>query len=586
MHDKIDILADIMRDIFTATEDNLRSIPLVGMVRGTSLGKINNDLKNATTESIKTTTKILGNIGDALGISTDSLIQDSAKNINGLQREFRLRSADNIRKDLFRATQEGIEKQPKVVTKSGRKWGYKEYMEMNVRTTLAHELGEMQLEFGGDAGVVFYLCNTFSDSANDHAPFQGKYYYDMRYKEFGYDAQTVEVITNTIREKKILPMQYVRENAPFLGTRPNCRHRFTPVSIQQATGVSPKKITEDLKLSTGTYKDSKYVATQSLRAIELNIRNYDYKMRINRKLALTTNDPILRSKFNQLYLHNKKLTERWVSRRDKLINRNPILREDKRRETREILLNDMGIKYNMVEALKVDILQERNLTDFVEYKYLPNKELNQEINDTVFKLANNFVEVDALKDFRVFTSKANRSFAHVNHGFKYEKLEGGTYAIFTERTLAFSSELFKDKTSANALLKRNFEAGHLSTGSVEGTVAHEVAHIIDRELSFVINGKSLEQYEAELWKVPNKTVSYINQVVNPEVKRILNNSFSKAVKKEYDKLNTDIEKTISRYATTSDSEFFAEAFAKWFVNGMPNDDFGKIFRRLRNDINK
>lgn len=349
MHDKIDMVADIMRDIFTATEENLKSIPLIENVRGTSLGVINNKLKAATDRSIDQTTQIIGGVGKALGISTDSLTKESTRNIKGLEREFRLKSSDTLRKDLFRATQEGIEKQPKVITKSGRKWGYKEYMEMNVRTTLAHELGEMQLEFGGNAGVVFYLCNTFSDSANDHADFQGKYYYDMRYKEFGYNEETVDVITKAIRDKKIMPIQFVRENKPYLSTRPNCRHTFTPISLDQVINVSPKKMTEDLKLSTGTYKDEKYLATQLLRKVEVSLRNYDYKAKINKKLALTTNDPELKDKFNKASLHNNKLLNKWQKRKFNLLKKNSFLREDTRRESRELVLQDVGVRYNLNE---------------------------------------------------------------------------------------------------------------------------------------------------------------------------------------------------------------------------------------------
>lgn len=350
MHEKIDAVADIMRDIFTATEENLKSIPLIENVKGTTLGVINNKLRTATNKSITETTDILGAVGTALGVDSQGLIKESTRNIKGLENEFRLRSTDKMRKDLFRATQEGINKQPKVITKSGRRWGYKEYMEMNVRTTLAHELGDMQLKFGGDAGVVFYLANTFADSANDHADFQGKYYYDMRYKEFGYDDETVKAITAVIRSKKILPMQYVRENKPYLGTRPNCRHTFTPVSIEQVTNINPKKLTNDLKLSTGTYKTDKYVATQQLRNVELNIRDYKFKAEINKRLAIESTDPKLKAQFNKVSIHNRKLYNGWRNRRKKLIDDNKFLEVDYRRENKDIVLNDLGVKYSLTKG--------------------------------------------------------------------------------------------------------------------------------------------------------------------------------------------------------------------------------------------
>ena len=39
MHSDIDKLSDIMRDILTATENNLKSLPLIELVKGTPLAK-------------------------------------------------------------------------------------------------------------------------------------------------------------------------------------------------------------------------------------------------------------------------------------------------------------------------------------------------------------------------------------------------------------------------------------------------------------------------------------------------------------------------------------------------------------------
>lgn len=346
MHDKIDVVADIMRDIMIETEEDLRTIPVLGLVRDTPLSKINKNIGMVRDVAIKDTVKLLDDIGEALGISTESLQEDATKNIKSLSGEFRLRSSDSMRKDLFKATQQGINKQPKIVTKSGRKWGYKEYMEMNIRTTLAHELKDMQLKVGGDAGVVFYLCNVFQDSANDHAPFQGKYYYDQRYKTFGYDEDTLTHINKSIRDKKIMPLQYVQENKPYLGTRPNCRHTFTPVSIEQVTNVAPLKLSKEIGTTTGKYTNQKYKATQALRNVELTLRNYDYKYKMNRELAKTTKDPELKEKFTKQARHNRMLTRKWGKRRDVIVEKNPFLRKDTRRENRDIILNDLGVKYN------------------------------------------------------------------------------------------------------------------------------------------------------------------------------------------------------------------------------------------------
>lgn len=345
-NEKLDVISDVIRDILDATDENLRSIPVLGLVRDTPLAVVNRRLNATRDNFIDKTVNVLGDIGSALGVSVDDIKKETVSNIKGATEQFRLKSADKLRKDLFKATQTGIDKQPKVVTKSGRRYDYKAYTEMNIRTTLAHELSAMQLEFGGEAGVVFYLCNVFEDAADDHAPFQGKYYYDERFKTFGYDKDTVVLITKTIRDKKIAPLQYVQNNKPFLGTRPNCRHTFTPVSIEQVTKVAPAKLSKELGTTTGTYKDAKYEATQNLRTAERHIRDYKYKAQINKELAAATTDKDLKAKFQKVATHNTALVKKWRGVRNKIVDKNEHLSVDYRRESVNKVLNDLGISYS------------------------------------------------------------------------------------------------------------------------------------------------------------------------------------------------------------------------------------------------
>lgn len=368
---KLDAVADITRDILLATEENLRTIPVIGLVKNTPLAKINNQLNSVRDTMLKQTHNLIGEIGTVLNVSVDELQVETTKNIVGLTNEFRLKNVDSLRKDLFRATQNGINKQPKIVTKSGRKFDYKAYMEMNIRTTLAHELKDLQLEYGGEAGVVFYLCNVFEDSADDHAPFQGKYYYDERFKTFGYNKETISEITKVIRDKKIAPLQYVQNNKPFLGTRPNCRHTFSPVSLEQVIKIAPTKLSKDLGTTTGTYKDAKYVNTQKLRSIELAVRNYRYKYEINKTLRDSTIDVNLKEQFNKVAQRNRKLATKWRERRKALVKKHDYLKADIRREDRNIILNDLGVTYRKDVLVVYNTLEYKKATlsteDFEKY---------------------------------------------------------------------------------------------------------------------------------------------------------------------------------------------------------------------------
>ena len=54
-NDKIDAISDIMRDILDATDENLRTIPLIGLVRETPLAVVNKRLNTARDNLIKKT---------------------------------------------------------------------------------------------------------------------------------------------------------------------------------------------------------------------------------------------------------------------------------------------------------------------------------------------------------------------------------------------------------------------------------------------------------------------------------------------------------------------------------------------------
>lgn len=355
MHKKIDTYTDILAEIFGAVENNLRAIPLIERIKNTPQAEINKMLENGAKRAIINIDRAVESVsGLLIGDKTDykldlggfkkEMVSNTEQVVKTLKNERRL-------KDIVKATQRGIENMPRVRTESGRMWGYKEYMEMRVRTDLAHELGEMQISVGGEVGRVFYICNVFQDSADDHAPFQGKYYYDTRYKEFGYDAETIKKIEDGIRRLKIMPLQHVRDNKPYLTTRPNCRHTFTPVSIEQALNVSPKKMVEDLKITTGTYRDKNYQATQQLRLMERNIRNYKYNVKIYDEGIKNATDPRVRDEFVELKNKEYAKYRKWQVARKKHVEKYDNLEIDYRRETRSKILNDMGVKYNYKELL-------------------------------------------------------------------------------------------------------------------------------------------------------------------------------------------------------------------------------------------
>lgn len=254
----------------------------------------------------------------------------------------RLEKIRPLQKAIFQQTQIGIGEGLKIKTKSGY-IGYKEYMEMNVRTTMNSEISEQQLKFNEKAKVVFYIANVFADCADDHKDYQGKYYYDDRYKTFDFDKQTIDEIEKAINLHKMLSVQKIRNDKPFFTTRPNCRHKLTPITLDKVLTKKPSKVVNEMQLSTGTYKDKNYRDSQKQRYNERQIRNYKARKEMNEKLYQESGDE------NYLIQSQKDsvLVNKWQKVQREHIKSNPVLERDYRRETRKVILKDLGAKYNL-----------------------------------------------------------------------------------------------------------------------------------------------------------------------------------------------------------------------------------------------
>lgn len=358
-HKKIDAISESLRLVYETAENNMvaevnmrvarDSISTLARVRTLqqTLGKV----KLETDDIVE---KVLKRASDMEGISLVKLTEENRLKTTemfgsafttyarSMNRVVSLRATKPLRESIFAETQRNISQGMKVTYANGRSIGYKEYMEMNTRTTVQREIGSSQLSSGGQAGVVFYITNHFADCADDHKAYQGKIYYDERWREFGYDIDTAKEIDKIIRSKNMLGVQRVRDDAPYLTTRPNCRHSFTPISIEQAGGRA-SGIVSDLKLSTGSYKDENYEDMQRQRYQERQIRFYKNRMEQNEKLGSVLGADIVADKVRADQL----LIRKWQLAQRKLVEKNPVLSRDYRRETSKILLNDLGVRYNL-----------------------------------------------------------------------------------------------------------------------------------------------------------------------------------------------------------------------------------------------
>lgn len=354
-HKKIDALTEEMRIVYETTENNMVAEVNSQIARDgiSSLARrrvLENKLGRIKIETDKIVRKMLSNASDTLGVSMSSLDEENtiktsemmASAVNtytrSISRVLRLRATDEIRDSIIKETQGNISDGIKVTYRNGRTVGYKEYMEMATRTTLQREIGSAELSSGGEAGIVFYIVNHYRDCADDHADYQGKIYYDERWRTFGYSAEDTDKINKIINGKNMLGLQTVRDGKPWLTTRPNCRHTFTPISIEQASGKAIDLV-RDLKLSTGSYRDDNYDDTVKQRYNERQIRFYKNRMEQNEKL----NGILGGDALDDAIKRDKIFIRKWQARQRTLTEDNPTLSRDYRRESAKILLANIRV---------------------------------------------------------------------------------------------------------------------------------------------------------------------------------------------------------------------------------------------------
>lgn len=241
---------------------------------------------------------------------------------------YKLKSTVPLFEDVFRQTQIGISKGLPITiqTKSGktRQYGYKEYMEMKIRTAVQTEISDIQVK----TGHPFWICNEFGDCAKDHQKLQGKYYYNE-------EAEYTDEQKQYIKSHNLMSIQEAKEEPYWLTTRPNCRHAFTPISFEQMTGGITAK---ELKISKGTFKSTAYLLANEKSRNERNIRFYKARLTNNQEEYKIAPNKILLEAINK----DKVLVNKWQAQQRELIKANPSLERNYKRETRNAIFGDLG----------------------------------------------------------------------------------------------------------------------------------------------------------------------------------------------------------------------------------------------------
>jgi hypothetical protein len=257
----------------------------------------------------------------------------------------------NIEKAILNNLQirlnEGI---PIVVQNTSYK--FKVWAERNVRTQMNQQSLEVLSYFGQQAGVVFYLCSSLQDCADDHADWQGKVYVVENWRQIA-RPEFHEAIQNTIQEKDIRGFYFATEwkngtqKGPALTTRPNCRHVMKPMPITQVVNKTEEQMLQEQRMQRGTYDEKKYKDLQEQRKNERNIRKIKARIDEYQDQIDNTKTPEAKELLQRKIKHDKIKLSQWQATQTKLVNSRQHLIRDPRRETIKIIVNDLGVRYQI-----------------------------------------------------------------------------------------------------------------------------------------------------------------------------------------------------------------------------------------------
>lgn len=204
------------------------------------------------------------------------LQQDAIKTYQSTLRDVLLhvKAASDLKEQLAKHIESGLNLG--VVYKDGKNYSFDSYFEMKARTDIQQDIGKNMIAAGQENGVIFYITSFYGDCAPDHADYQGKIYVDEKWESMC-PKDRLEEVRNYIDSNKLMTVQEVSEKDPFLTTRPNCRHYFQYISIDEVLGAKTQDDVKDLRQERGLnfggkYQPDKYKALQQQRANERKIR--------------------------------------------------------------------------------------------------------------------------------------------------------------------------------------------------------------------------------------------------------------------------------------------------------------------------
>lgn len=89
---------------------------------------------------------------------------------------------------------------------------------------------------------IFYLCSYHIGAAKDHKDFQGKIYVSEDWENRCSSDEQRYKVGSYIKNHKCLTLEYIIDKPVYMCTRPNCRHYFKEIPVNEVLHSSVKKM--------------------------------------------------------------------------------------------------------------------------------------------------------------------------------------------------------------------------------------------------------------------------------------------------------------------------------------------------------
>ncbi len=481
-------------------------------IKASSVEEAYKVLQNNTKSLFTTALQEFSDIDAEVSKNASKLINQSYR---GVRRIMKIDDDEKVKEYLHRITGNQLKENNKIAYKDGRQVGFKEYVEMATRTRIQHQLLEQTKELGVETMQLFYVCDTYSDCANDHLDYQGKLYYDATvWKKVPRDNPYYKTLQYAIGKCKA-SVEDVTTKKPYLLTRPNCRHRLIPISIDDVVDLPIKQILKNNKADKGNYKDSvikrNYDDSQKQRRYEYAVRTAKRNFAINEKAYKETGDEFYLKRMNanrySIRLNQKNLRT--------LISRNTTLKRDYRRENPYYLQKDLGVAYN-TEPIRADV-------KFIETDH---KDLVNFDGD-----AKQFIDtIEMMDEMTEFVKNLEPEEAEVLH--KYQTLfykEINRYMYDNQKMLAEFEKSGRDYKPIMEGLKKDVEKLHNVFLKLRKKDLKDTKTIVfyrgvndfvkENDTTIILNGftsMSVDNYVAEMYAFKEKNPAVFKIIAPPE----------------------------------------------------------------------